>query len=72
MVHSEEQLSVKRLFATRQELEDLKVKYTNIRRSYDSIAGHAAKESAEYVRLQKIADDYEREIKNLQLLLGRF
>lgn len=45
--------------ATRQELEDLKQKFSTLKRNYDSVTQHAAKDNAEFVRLQKLKDDYE-------------
>lgn len=52
--------------STRQELEDLKQKFGALKRNYDAISQHAAKDNVEYVRLQKMKDEYENKITQMQ------
>ena len=52
--------------STRQELEDLKQKFGALKRNYDAISQHAAKDNVEYVRLQKMQDEYENKITQMQ------
>lgn len=52
--------------STRQELEDLKQKFGALKRNYDAISQHAAKDNVEYVRLQKMKDEYENKISQMQ------
>ena len=56
----------KKLLATRQELEDLKQKFGALKRNYDAITQHAAKDNVEFVRLQKMKDEYENQLNNLK------
>ena len=49
----------KKLHATKAELEDLKLKFGALKRNYDAIANHSAKDSIETVRLQKMKEDFE-------------
>lgn len=48
--------------STRSELEDLKQKFGALKRNYDAISQHAAKDNVEYVRLQKMKDEYESKL----------
>jgi hypothetical protein len=41
----------KKLFATRQELEDLKSKFATMKRNYDSVSQHAATSNSEFAKL---------------------
>jgi hypothetical protein len=43
----------------------MKQKFGALKRNYDSISHHSAKDSVENVRLQKMKDEYENQIKNL-------
>ena len=61
----------KKLLAMKAELDDMKQKYGALKRNYDSISHHSAKDSVENVRLQKMRDDYESQIKALQFALAK-
>lgn len=52
--------------STRQELEDLKQKFGALKRNYDAISQHAAKDNVEYVRLQKMRDEFESKFAQMQ------
>ena len=49
----------KKLFQTRSELDELRTKYGALKRNYDSVSHHSAKDSVENVRLGKMRDEYE-------------
>lgn len=61
----------KKLHILKAELADMKQKYGALKRNYDSISHHSAKDSVENVRLQKMRDDYESQIKSLQSALAK-
>jgi hypothetical protein len=49
----------KQLHVTKVELDDYKQKYFALKRNYDSISHHSAKDSVENVKLQKMRDEWE-------------
>ena len=40
-------------------MEELRQKYGALKRNYDSVSHHSAKDSVENVKLQKMRDEYE-------------
>lgn len=44
---------------TKAELDDMKQKFGALKRNYDSISHHSAKDSVENVRLQKMREEFE-------------
>jgi hypothetical protein len=49
----------KKLHMTKAELDDMKQKFGALKRNYDSISHHSAKDSVENVRLQKMREEFE-------------
>lgn len=61
----------KQLHVTKAELDDMKQKFIALKRNYDSISHHSAKDSVENVKLQKMRDEFESQIRALQTSLAK-
>jgi len=59
----------KRLLLTRQELEELKLKYNKLKRNYDSVSHYAAKDNAEFQKLKNASDSAQSEVNELKIVL---
>ena len=56
----------KKMNALRGEIEQMKQKYNQLKRNYDSVSLHAKKDAAENQRMLDMKEGYEAQIKQLK------
>lgn len=61
----------KQVHILKAELDDMKQKYNALKRNYESVSFHSANDSLENVRLQKMREEFENQIKALQFSLAK-
>jgi len=50
----------------------MKQKYNALKRNYESVSYHSAVDSVDNVRLNKMKDEYDNQIKALQFSLAKY